>query len=140
MSKAWPLLGHSIEAAIMSLALISSHMASLSRVDSVAIQKFYRLANPSTGSAQDYIDNLLDIIEEDDIELWASCSSIASAIEDALAVEAVEKYTHCKVIQFGAPLMQTLDDKHLFIENSRKLSLNAPETYLVTSVQDAMKI
>jgi hypothetical protein len=117
---------------------VEPHSVFVSGRFSVAIEKFYRLANPSMGDTQDYIDSLLDIIEENEIELWVSCSGVASAVEDALAAEAVEKYTHCKAIQFGAGLMETLHNKHSFIENTRKLGLNVPETYLVTSVQDAM--
>jgi hypothetical protein len=108
---------------------------------SISIAKFYRLSTPSTenGSAQ-YINELTDIIQTEGVELWVSCSRVSSAIEDGEAAEIVEKDTNCKAIQFGLTLTETLHEKHSFIDNTRKLGLNVPDTHLVTSETEALAV
>jgi hypothetical protein len=107
---------------------------------SVSLEKFYRLSKPASGAggAEKYISDLVEIVKREKVEVWVSCSGVASAIEDALAAEAVERLTGCRAIQFGRELTETLHEKHAFIENTRKLGLNVPETHLITSVQEAM--
>ena len=108
---------------------------------SSSIEKFYRLSTPSadSGSAQ-YIGELTDIIQREEVESWVSCSGLVSAIEDGEAAEIVEKETNCKPIQFGLTLTETLHEKHSFIDNTRKLALNVPDTHLVTSETEALAV
>lgn len=61
-------------------------------------------------------------------------------LEDAEAAKAVERRTNCKVVQLGRRLTETLRDRYLFIENTRKLGLNVPDTRLVTSEEEALAI
>ncbi|EPE24366.1 Glutathione synthetase ATP-binding protein [Glarea lozoyensis ATCC 20868] len=106
---------------------------------SKSIEKFFRLEKPSqkTGSAG-YIQDLVSVIKKEGVELWVSCSGVASAVEDGEAAELVEKETGCKAVQYGPTLTETLHEKHSFIEHTKKLGLNVPTTRLVTSETEAL--
>lgn len=108
---------------------------------SMALEKFYRLSKLSggAGGSRKYVDELVEIVKKEKVDMWVSCSGVASALEDGEAAEAVEKLTKCKAIQFGVTLTKILHEKHSFIENTQNLGLNVPDTNLVTSVEDAMK-
>ena len=107
---------------------------------SVALDKFYRLSNrPSAKGPRKYVGDLVEIIKRENVELWVSCSGIDSAVEDGEAAEAVEKLTKCKAIQFGVTLTEILHEKHSFIEDTKNLGRTVLDTYLITSVEDAMK-
>jgi hypothetical protein len=108
---------------------------------STSIETFYRLSPPSgeTGTVK-YIKNLIDIVKKEKVELWVSCSNMDSGIEDGEAAETVEKDTNCKAIQFGLTLTEALHDKYSFIDNTRKLGLNVPETHLVTSETESLAV
>ncbi|KAJ9644308.1 hypothetical protein H2204_001660 [Knufia peltigerae] len=101
---------------------------------SKALYKFYRLRKPTTkaGSAP-YIQSLLEIITKEKIDLWVSCSGVASAVEDGTAKEIVESRTSCRAIQFDVDTTQTLHEKHTFIAHTREIGLNVPETHEVCS-------
>jgi hypothetical protein len=107
---------------------------------SVALGKFYKLSTPSSaaGSSRKYDDDLIEIVKREKVKLWVSCSGVASAIEDGEAAEAVEKLTKCKTLQFGVTLTKILHEEHSFMENTRNLGLNIPDTDLITSAQNAM--
>lgn len=109
---------------------------------SIALQRFYRLTKPQGGSAGSklYVQGLLEIIHKEKVELWVSCSGVASAVEDAEAKEMVEKLTKCKAIQFGVSITETLHEKDSFIKNTERLGLNVPETSLIVSSADALSI
>jgi hypothetical protein len=109
---------------------------------SSAIEKFYRLPQdaPEGLEQSSYVQAILSIIKREHIDLWVSCSGVASALEDATTAEAVETFTQCKAIQFGIDMTGTLHEKFSFNENTRNLGLNVPETHLITSINDAMTI
>lgn len=108
---------------------------------STSIVKFYRLSKPTReGGSVDYIQDLINIVKQEGVELWVPCSGIASGIEDGEAAEAIEKETTCKAIQFGLTLTETLHEKHFFIDNTRKLGLNVPDTHLVTSETETLSV
>lgn len=105
---------------------------------SKCLKRFYRLPKSSPNDSTAYIDALIGIIKKEHVDLWVSCSGVASAVEDGQAADAVEKLTSCVAIQFGASLTETLHGKHSFIDSARQFGLNSPETQLVTSVEDAI--
>jgi hypothetical protein len=108
---------------------------------SSSLSKFYRLPKPTTErKSAEYIKELVRIIKDEKAELWASVSGEASALEDGEAAEVIEKETSCKVIQFGLTLTETLHDKYSFIENTKRLNLNVPDTHLVTSENEALAL
>jgi len=99
-----------------------------------ALQQFYALPKPNErdGSAY-YINHLLRIVWREKVDLWVSCSGVASAVEDGQAKEVLERRSDCKCIQFDVSITQTLHEKHTFIEQTARLGLPTPETYNVTS-------
>lgn len=101
---------------------------------SEALKKFYALSKPSDkdGSAY-YIQDLLRIVRREKIDLWVSCSGVASAVEDGQAKEVIERKAHCKAIQFDVKTTAMLHEKNTFIQQTRSLGLPTPETYDVTS-------
>jgi hypothetical protein len=107
---------------------------------STALRKFYRLPGPVPGQngSRTYIDELLGIIAKEGVELWVSCSGVATAIEDAEVGEVVEKESKCIVIQFGAEITAALHEKHLFIQKTHSFGLTVPETHVITTMDDAI--
>lgn len=109
---------------------------------SKSLKKFYRLRKPSSkdvGSGE-YIQSLLNIVAAENVELWVSCSGVASAVEDGMAKEIVEARTKCKAIQFGVKVTQTLHEKHSFIKHIEDLGLLVPATYKATSRDEIERI
>lgn len=117
------------------------HMIPVCGHFSKSIDAFYRLSRPGseTGGAR-YIKDMIDIIKKENVEIWVSCSGIASGVKDGEAAEVIEKETKCKAIQFGLTLTATLHEKHSFIDNTRELGLNVPDTHLVTSETESLAV
>ncbi len=91
---------------------------------SKAITKFYRVSKPSPQhGAAHYVRDLVYIVEKEDVELWVSCSGVASAVEDGQAMELLERKTNCKSIQFDVKTTETLHEKDSFIEYTKSLGL-----------------
>ncbi len=101
---------------------------------SKALKKFYALPKPNDedGSAY-YVQDLLRIVRREKVDLWVSCSGVASAVEDGQAKEVVERKTQCKAIQFDVKTTAMLHEKNTFIQQTKSLGLPTPETYDVTS-------
>lgn len=99
-----------------------------------SLQKFYALPKPnaSDGSAY-YINALLRLVQRERVDLWVSCSGVASAVEDGQAKEVLERRSDCKCIQFDVPTTQMLHEKDTFIAETMRLGLPVPETHNVTS-------
>ena len=108
---------------------------------SKALSKYYALAKPNErdGSAR-YIHELLKVVRTENIDLWISCSGVASAVEDGEAMQVIEKSTDCKAIQFDVKTTATLHEKHSFVQHTKSLGLPAPETYNVTSRDAVHKV
>ncbi|MCJ1480881.1 hypothetical protein MMC06_001036 [Schaereria dolodes] len=99
-----------------------------------ALHRFYALPLPNEidGSAY-YIHDLLTLIRKEKVNLWVTCSGVASAVDDGHAKEVIEKRSDCKVIQFVAATTATLHEKHSFIQYTTMLGLPTPATYNVAS-------
>ncbi|KXS98943.1 hypothetical protein AC579_6733 [Pseudocercospora musae] len=101
---------------------------------SYALEKFYRLQQTTaSGGSAAYIQGLLDVILKEKVDIWVSCSGVASAVEDGEAKEIVEKRTKCRAIQFEVADTQTLHEKNTFIERTKEIGLNVPETHTITN-------
>ena len=98
-----------------------------------SISNFYRLQKPSAraGSAP-YIRSLIDIVSKEKVELWVSCSGVASATEDGEAKEIIEARTSCKAIQFDVNSTSMLHEKDSFIAHTKAIGLPVPETHRIT--------
>jgi hypothetical protein len=89
-----------------------------------ALAKFYPLSKPSAQhGATRYIRDLVYIVEKEDVDLWVSCSGVASAVEDGQAMEMIERKTKCKSIQFNVETTATLHEKDTFITYTESLGL-----------------
>lgn len=108
-----------------------------------SLSRFYRLQKPSpTHGSGKYIQGLLDIIRKEQVDLWVSCSGVASAVEDGEAKEIIENRTQCQAIQFDVATTQTLHEKHTFIQQVQKFGLNSPETHTIKAheeIRDALR-
>ena len=101
---------------------------------SKALSAFYGLT-PVRGehASSDYAQNLLEIIQQEKVDLWVSCSGVASAVEDGHAKEVIEQQSSCRAIQFDINTTSTLHEKYSFIQQTESFGLPTPETYNVTS-------
>ena len=106
-----------------------------------ALSRYYALPKPGErdGSAI-YIKELLRVVRNENVNLWVSCSGVASAVEDGEAMQAIERISDCKAIQFDVKTTATLHEKHSFIQHTKSLGLPAPETYNVTSRDAVHKV
>ena len=108
---------------------------------SVSLQKFYTLPQPTVSEgAANYIHSLLHIVRREKIDLWISCSGVASAIEDGQAQEVLSRRSECMCIQFSASATQTLHSKDTFIQQTLALGLPVPETHNVISREAVHKV
>jgi hypothetical protein len=108
---------------------------------SISLSKFHTLRKPlvKSGSAA-YIQSLLDVIDAESVDLWVSCSGVASAVEDGEAKEIVEARTGCKAVQFDIATTRKLHEKDSFIEHVKSLGLNVPETHVITSKASVLEV
>ncbi|MCJ1305792.1 hypothetical protein MMC08_008608 [Hypocenomyce scalaris] len=101
---------------------------------SVALSKFYALSKPNQkDGAAYYIQDLLRAVRRERVDLWVSCSRVASAVEDGQAKEVIERQSDCKAIQYDPKTAAKLHEKRSFIQHTMSLGLPAPETYDVTT-------
>ncbi|KAF6226796.1 hypothetical protein HO173_012300 [Letharia columbiana] len=101
---------------------------------SKAVRTFYSLPKPNEKSgAAYYIDALLHIVRKEKVDLWVSCSGVASAVEDGQAKEVLERRSDVRCIQFDVLTTQMLHEKDTFIAQTQRIGLPTPETHNVTS-------
>lgn len=95
---------------------------------------------------REYVQDIGKIVLDEDVDLWVSCSGVASAVEDAMVQEALEssagggrqaKGRAC--IQFDVPTTEMLHEKSSFIRQAKKLDLSVPETHDVYSHNDVLQ-
>jgi catechol O-methyltransferase len=107
---------------------------------SKALKAFHRLDKPGAEGSEKYIQSILDIIRKESVDIWVSCSGVASAIEDGEAKEMIERITRCKAIQFDVATTKKLHEKHSFIEHTKSIGLPTPDTHTITSKAAALKM
>jgi hypothetical protein len=107
-----------------------------------SLHRFYRLSPPhsSPNSSAAYIRSLIRIVRKENVDLWISCSGVASAIEDGEAKEVLERVTSVRAVQFGVEVTGMLHEKDRFVECTRGVGLTVPETYPVRSVDEALEV
>ncbi|KAL9617068.1 MAG: hypothetical protein Q9204_008509, partial [Flavoplaca sp. TL-2023a] len=106
-----------------------------------SLRKFFKLPKPTAddGSAH-YINALLRVVKQERVDLWVSCSGVASAVEDGQAKEVIERRTSCRAIQFDVATTATLHEKDTFTQETERLGLPVPETHNVTSRDAVHKV
>ncbi|KAM0804863.1 hypothetical protein BDR22DRAFT_835439 [Usnea florida] len=108
---------------------------------SKALQSFYPLPKPNEKSgAAYYVEALLHIVRKEKVDLWVSCSGVASAVDDGQAKEVLEKRSDVQCIQYDVVTTQMLHEKDSFIAETQRLGLPIPETHSVTSRDAVHKV
>lgn len=108
---------------------------------SKSLSAFRAMKRPDSENAtKSYTKDLFSIIRDEKVDLWVSCSGVASALEDAKAKELIERDTSCKCIQLGVQETATLHEKDLFMREAKKLGLPVPETHNITSHEELLQI
>lgn len=105
---------------------------------SCAVRKFYPLS--AEGGEKRYIQALLDVVTREHVDLWVSCSGVATAVEDGEVKEAIERVTGCRAVQFDKETTRMLHEKDRFIKRTREIGLNVPETHTIVSREEALKV
>ncbi|KAI9727763.1 MAG: hypothetical protein M1834_008002 [Cirrosporium novae-zelandiae] len=95
-----------------------------------ALGKFYRLPRDPTDN---YISSLIAIVQIEGVDLWISCSGVATAMEDAQAKEKIENLTDCKALQHDLNTTATLCHKDSFLRYTAELGFPVLEARKVTS-------
>ena len=99
-----------------------------------SLRRFYRLE-----PGERYVASLKEVFLAERIELWVSCSGVASAVEDGIAAEVLGKHG-VQAVQFGVEVTSMLHEKDSFIKNTAELGLSVPQTILVTCEEDALAV
>lgn len=107
-----------------------------------ALKAFHKLTKPdgSREKQAKYTQSLLNIIRQEKVDIWVSCSGVASAVEDGVAKEMVELVTSCKAVQFDVATTKRLHEKHSFIDYTQSIGLPIPDTHTVTSKAAALQV
>ena len=80
----------------------------------------------------DYAQQLLQIMRLHDIDVWVSCSGVATAMSDALVVSKVaEQGLGCKLFQFDTTATSILDNKMSFMKQTSAFDLPCPAFYSI---------
>ena len=99
-----------------------------------SLKIFHRLPKPNAhDGAAYYVNSVLQVIKSEKVDIWVSCSGVASALEDGQAKEIVEKRSSCRAVQFDVEYTGKLHEKDTFIQETERCGLPTPETHNVTS-------
>lgn len=106
-----------------------------------ALKAFHKLTRPDGSREKQvkYTQSILDIVRQENVDIWVSCSGVASAVEDGVAKEMVELVTKCKAVQFDVATTRRLHEKHSFMDYTSSIGLTIPETHTVTSKAAALQ-
>ncbi|KAK3677532.1 hypothetical protein LTR78_002382 [Recurvomyces mirabilis] len=128
--------GHNVIGADFEPAYLPTTSGRLSR----ALKAFHKLSKPdgSRDKAARYTQELLQILQAEKVDIWVSCSGVASAVEDGQAKEMVELVTKCKCVQYDVATTKRLHEKHSFMDYTQSIGLAIPETLTVTSKAAAL--
>ena len=108
---------------------------------SKAISKFHSLRSPAgEGEFERYIEQVTSIIQSENIDLWVSCSGVATALEDARLMQKIEKGISCKTFQFNEDATFKLDNKYEFMTTTAGFGLQVPQWGFLSSSNDAESI
>ncbi|KAI1426340.1 hypothetical protein F5Y12DRAFT_292769 [Xylaria sp. FL1777] len=135
LARAFYLCGHRVIGADFE-----DHIIPCSGRFSNSLSVFYRLSRPCISiHTEAYINRLVQIIRDEEVDLWVSCSGIASALEDAQAKEIIEDRTSCKCIQFDVATTSMLHEKNTFMRFCIERRLPIPESHEVASSDEVLQ-
>lgn len=105
---------------------------------SKSISAFYRLNSPTVSNTDSYVDSLVAVLLKERADLWISCSSVVSAIENGRVVDIARKSMgpSFQAIQASPTIVEKLHSKDSFVEYIESLDLPVPESHRCTSSAD----
>ncbi|MDJ0535123.1 MAG: ATP-grasp domain-containing protein [Xenococcaceae cyanobacterium MO_207.B15] len=80
-----------------------------------------------------YCQSLLEIVKENNINVFIPVSSPIASYYDSLAKKTLEPY--CEGLHFDPEVTQILDDKYKFCKKAQEIGLSAPKVFRFTSPQ-----
>ena len=99
-----------------------------------ACSLFYALQQPrGLKGRKVFFEKMLSLVREEKIDIWISCSGVATATEDAQVMQLLETHTQCRCFQFGEEAVTSLDDKYRFMKTTADLGLATPQWFLLDS-------
>jgi ATP-grasp domain len=127
-------LARSFDRAGHRVILVESHKYWLTgHRFSWAVDRFYTLPKPQ---AKEYIDALLEIVQQERVDVYVPVCSPAASYYDAEAKQVLSKY--CEVMHFDPELVQKLDDKSEFSAIAASFGLSVPNSYHITHPQQIL--
>ncbi|KAL2817130.1 hypothetical protein BJX63DRAFT_117179 [Aspergillus granulosus] len=92
-----------------------------------AVSAYYRLRKAR------YVSNLLNVVQREKVDIWIPCSQDASAADDAIAKQAIERRTGCKCITLDSGLLSQWRPQESFRKYLEENSLPVVENHQVHS-------
>lgn len=90
------------------------------------------------GDGRAYCKALVDIAEREKVDLFVPVASPKSAFYDAIAKPDFPAFT--SVFHLDEAIVKQLDDKHQFIQLSKRFGLSVPESYLITDKEELLSM
>lgn len=103
---------------------------------SKSLQHFFPVPDPAREGVDAFISRIISIINNEKIDLWISCSRVATPMEDARLAKALREQTNCKVFQFDEEVTSTLDNKLSFMRKTSELGISRAHWYPLKSYHD----
>ena len=102
---------------------------------SSAVKGFFTVPAPEKDS-EGYCQGLLEIVKQNNIDVFVPVSSPIASYYDSLAKKVLEAY--CESIHLDPELTAILDDKHTFCSKARELGLSAPKVFRISDPQQIL--
>ncbi|ABA23461.1 ATP-grasp enzyme-like protein [Trichormus variabilis ATCC 29413] len=129
-------LARSFHAAGHRVVLVETHKYWLTgHRFSQAVDKFYTVPAPQD-NPQAYIQALVDIVKQENIDVYIPVTSPVGSYYDSLAKPELSHY--CEVFHFDADITQMLDDKFALTQKARSLGLSVPKSFKITSPEQVI--
>ncbi|MEH2398162.1 ATP-grasp domain-containing protein [Nostoc sp.] len=129
-------LARSFHAAGHRVILIEGHKYWLSgHRFSNAVSRFYTVPTPQD-DPEAYTQALLEIVKQENIDVYVPVSSPVASYYDSLAKSALSEY--CEVFHFDADITKMLDDKFAFSDQARSLGLSVPKSFKITDPEQVI--
>ena len=129
-------LARSFHAAGHRVVLIETHKYWLSgHRFSNAVDKFYTTDFPQK-NPQAYIQNLIDIIKEENIDVYIPVTSPVASYYDSLAKPVISEY--CQVFHLDVEVTEMLDDKFAFSQRAGSMGLSIPKSFKITAPEQVL--
>lgn len=91
---------------------------------STALSAYYTLRIPNASSgATLYMRDVLKIIEEENVQLWISCSELVSPAEEGQTRQLLEHRTTCKTLQVDMETASNIQGTDEFVRYTRSMGL-----------------